>query len=42
MLSTRTPTADANFMHDPTDMGRKLGNVHVELDLIDFMVDSQD
>jgi len=29
-------------MRDPADRSRKLGNAHVELDLIDFTVDPQD
>ena len=36
------PESGRNFMYDPADMSRKLGNAHVEVDLIDFIVELQD
>jgi len=36
------PESGRNFMHDPADASRKLGNAHVELCLIDFIVELQD
>jgi len=36
------PESGRNFVCNPADMSRKLGNAHVEIDLIDFMVDLQD
>jgi len=36
------PESGRKFVCDPADMSRKLGNAHVEIDLIDFMVDLQD
>jgi len=36
------PLSGRNFMYDPVDTSRKLGNTHVELDLIDFIVKLQD
>jgi len=36
------PESRRNFVCDPANTSRKLGNTHVELDLIDFIVDSQD
>ena len=39
---TTHPNSGRNFMYDPTDNSRKLGNTHVEVDLIDFLVDLQD
>jgi len=32
------PESGRNFMHDPANASRKLGNAHVEIDLIDFIV----
>ena len=36
------PESGRNFMYDPADKSRKLGTTHVEVDLIDFLVDLQD
>jgi len=36
------PVSGRNFMYDPADTSRKLGDTHVELDLIDFIVELQD
>jgi len=36
------PDNGRNFMHDPANRSRKLGNTHVELDLTNFILDLQD
>jgi len=36
------PESERNFMCDPADASLKLGNTHVEIDLIDFIAELQD
>jgi len=41
-VASTHPNSGRNFMYDPADKTHQLGNAHVELDLIDFLVDLQD
>jgi hypothetical protein len=41
-VAETNPKTGRNFMFDPTDMKGKLNNVHVEIDLVDFIIALQD